>query len=209
MASRYPAFDVTEHADTWDEHTRSIVLRRLEPPPAPSHLSGEEADALETAVEHLLGESRKELTSFVVAHFDQKLGAKAGESQRKATAPPFPELLRQGLAGLNALAGARHGRRFVDCAPGEQRTILADLQCENAEAIPELQGLPQKELFDQLLTTAVEAYASHPVVWSEIGYAGPAYPRGYYRIERGLTDPWEPKAERRGAQGAGDEQSGE
>jgi len=32
-------------------------------------------------------------------------------------------------------------------------------------------------------------------VWSEMGYGGPAYPRGYYRIEAGVTDPWEAKAE--------------
>lgn len=207
--SRYPAFDVTQHADAWDDHTRSIVLRRLKPSAAPSHLSGDEAEILENAVRHLLGESREQLTAFVVAHFDQKLGAKIGEAQRKTTVPPFADLLRQGLAAIDALGSARHGRGFAECSPPEQRTILADLASGNAESIPELAGLPQKELFQQLLSTAVEAYASHPVLWSEIGYAGPAYPRGYYRIERGLTDPWEPKAERRGAIDAGDEQTAE
>ncbi|KQX56587.1 hypothetical protein ASD40_04085 [Paenibacillus sp. Root444D2] len=29
------------------------------------------------------------------------------------------------------------------------------------------------------------------VVWSEIGYAGPAYPRGYVRTQLGQLDPWE------------------
>lgn len=35
----------------------------------------------------------------------------------------------------------------------------------------------------------------HPRVWSEIGYAGPAYPRGYVRTQLGQLDPWEAKAE--------------
>lgn len=211
MASRYPAFDVTQHASAWDDHTRSIVLGRLEPASAPSHLTGDEAETLKRALRLLLDEDREELLSFVIAHFDEKLGAKAGESQRKAGLPPFPQLLRQGLAVLDALGEARWGKRFAVCAPEQQRAILAGLQLGSAGEIPSGAGarqpqggslqlaFPQKDFFQQLLSTAVEAYASHPVIWSEIGYAGPAYPRGYYRIERGLTDPWEPRAERKGA----------
>jgi hypothetical protein len=55
--------------------------------------------------------------------------------------------------------------------------------------------IPAKELFYKLLTESVAAYYSHPTVWSEIGYAGPAYPRGYVRTEWGITDPWEAKRE--------------
>ena len=205
MPTRYPGFDVTDQAGAWDRHTRVVVLQRLGPPKQPSHLSKEEVAALESALSCLLGEDRRELLAFVVAHFDQKLGSKVGEGQRKAGVPPFPDLLRQGLAALDALAGVRCGGRFADCTGDEKRAILADLQFENAGEVPEAATLPQKEFFEQLLGTAVEAYASHPVVWSEIGYAGPAYPRGYYRIERGLADPWEPRAERR-AQDAGDDQ---
>lgn len=67
------------------------------------------------------------------------------------------------------------------------------------EGLAEHGALPQKALFKKLLGLAVEAHASHPAVWSEMGYAGPAYPRGYYRIERGLTDPWEPRRAQNGA----------
>ena len=49
----------------------------------------------------------------------------------------------------------------------------------------------QREFFSRLLTQTVSAYYSHPWVWSEIGYAGPAYPRGYMRVELDLTEPWE------------------
>lgn len=205
MSTRYPGFDVIEQARAWDPHTRAVVLQRLQRPAHPSHLSKQEAAALESAVACLLGEDRRELLAFVVAHFDQKLASTVGEGQRKAGAPPFPDLLRQGLAALDALAGVRCGGRFADCTADEQRAILADLRAEGAGEVPEAATLPQKEFFEQLLSTAVEAYASHPVVWSEIGYAGPAYPRGYYRIERGLTDPWEPRAER-GSEDAGDDQ---
>ena len=72
--------------------------------------------------------------------------------------------------------------------PGSSLAVLAALQKGS------LRGT-QKEFFETLLALAVEAYASHPAVWSEMGYGGPRYPRGYYRIEAGVTDPWEAKAE--------------
>jgi hypothetical protein len=37
----------------------------------------------------------------------------------------------------------------------------------------------------------VDAYYAHPYAWDEIGYGGPAYPRGYMRLEGGLPEPWE------------------
>jgi len=54
--------------------------------------------------------------------------------------------------------------------------------------------LAPADFFKQLLHDTVSAYYSHPLVWSDIGYGGPAYPRGYVRVEKGLTDPWEAKA---------------
>src|SRR5690606_27415066 len=102
---------------------------------------------------------------------------------------------------LDAAAKHRHWRRFVHCRIEQQFELLADLQLGALEAIPEWIGVPQRDLFKKLLSTAVDYYASHPAVWSEMGYAGPAYPRGYYRIERGLRDPWEPAAREPAANG--------
>ncbi|MCK9918131.1 gluconate 2-dehydrogenase subunit 3 family protein, partial [Microbacteriaceae bacterium K1510] len=53
--------------------------------------------------------------------------------------------------------------------------------------------VPQKDFFTRMLYDIVSAYYSHPLVWSDIGYGGPAYPRGYVRVEKGLVDPWEAK----------------
>jgi hypothetical protein len=37
----------------------------------------------------------------------------------------------------------------------------------------------------------VLAYYAHPTAWSEIGYGGPASPRGYVRLDYNERDPWE------------------
>jgi hypothetical protein len=35
------------------------------------------------------------------------------------------------------------------------------------------------------------AYYAHPVAWNEIGFGGPASPRGYVRMDFDRRDPWE------------------
>lgn len=34
-------------------------------------------------------------------------------------------------------------------------------------------------------------YYAHPTAWNEIGFGGPAYPRGYASLNHGLPEPWE------------------
>jgi|GEM_PF-450568 len=177
--SRYPDYDVMVHAEAWDPHTRSIVQRRLDPPKRPAFLTQAEAQALRAVVCHLLYEDRDDIIGYVLSHIDDKLLSPVGEAQRKEGLPPQAELVRDGLASIDQIARERYGKAFADATVEEQFAILAELQ----------HGA--KELFQKLLGLSVEALASHPTIWSEIGYGGPAYPRGYYRIEAGVTDPWE------------------
>jgi hypothetical protein len=37
----------------------------------------------------------------------------------------------------------------------------------------------------------VTCYYGHPTAWSEIGFGGPASPRGYVRMDFDRRDPWE------------------
>lgn len=204
-STHYPNFNVLDQADAWDPHTREIVLRRMEPPPPPRHLNAAEQRTLRAVLQHLLAESRPALLNFVIAYFDDKVkpGETIGESQRPVGAPPQRDLIIQGLAALDAVAQQRHAALFPDCTHEQQFAIVAALQKGQLEAVPELDGVPQKALFKKILGLAVQAFASHPTVWSEMGYAGPAYPRGYYRIERGVADPWEAQRARDGQSESG------
>ena len=192
----YPGFDVMEAQEAWDPHTREIVAGRLGESPPLRVLTPGEMAVLRPLLGHLLDEEREEILAFVAGHIDGKLGEPIGEAQRKQGVPPAAQLVREGLIGLDDAAKHRRGRPFAECSAEEQLALMRHLQAGSLEAVGLLQGLPQKEFFAKLLSLALEAYTSHPRIWSEMGYAGPAYPRGYYRIERGLTDPWEPKAPR-------------
>jgi hypothetical protein len=53
-------------------------------------------------------------------------------------------------------------------------------------------GLPAKIFFEKrLLHDIVSSYYAHPAAWSEIGFGGPASPRGYVRMYFDRRDPWE------------------
>ena len=49
------------------------------------------------------------------------------------------------------------------------------------------------------MRSVLAAFYSHPWAWNEIGFGGPAYPRGYARLgDRHEREPWEaPEALRR------------
>jgi hypothetical protein len=49
-----------------------------------------------------------------------------------------------------------------------------------------------------LVSDCCAAYYAHPWAWDEIGFGGPAYPRGYMRLEDGDAEPWETEEARYG-----------
>lgn len=200
-ATYYPNFNVLDEQKAWDEYSRSVVLKRLKPP-EPTFLMEHEIDMLRAAVANLIYENRPDIIDFIVSHIDNQLASPIGESDRKVGVPAQDALVRKGLAALNATAQSVGGATF-DTSPVElQADILQKLQKGHAPVPPEHAGVPQKALFKKLLRLAVDALSSHPTIWSEMGYPGPAYPRGYYRIERGLHDPWEASAGRLSERGA-------
>lgn len=179
--------------DEWDELTKEIVRRRLGPFPAPTFLTEPEATLVRTIATHLVYDDRDDILDWIVHHIDQQLRSNIGESHRKPTTPPMQALLREGLVAIDEVARALASTEFVALGTKEQFAILADLQLGQAAYVPQWDAIDQKELFKKLLEFAVTAYYSHPTIWSEIGHGGPAYPRGYYRIELGWKDPWEAK----------------
>ena len=53
-------------------------------------------------------------------------------------------------------------------------------------------GMPCKLFFEhRVIPDITHAYYAHPVAWNEIGFGGPASPRGYVRMGLDRRDPWE------------------
>ncbi|QGG48091.1 gluconate 2-dehydrogenase subunit 3 family protein [Heliorestis convoluta] len=191
--SHYPNYDVLSLINEWDDHTKEIVLKRLGPFPEPQLLEEKEVKMLRLIAKHLCYDNRDDIIDWILYYVDQRLKSNIGENQRKSTTPEEKVLIREGVKAIDKATQTKYGKTFISAEISEQFEILAALQLGSAPLIPEWATIPQQDLFDKLLDMMIGAYYSHPTVWSEIGYGGPAYPRGYYRIELGWTDPWEPR----------------
>lgn len=143
--------------------------------------------------EHLTYDNDENILAWIVHHFDSQLSSDIGESQRKCGTPPQKDLVRLGLKALKESCKKAYGKDFIGLENSEQQKILSAIQNNNAPNVPQWAQVSQKDFFLKVTEIIISAYYSHPSVWSQIGYAGPAYPRGYIRVELGITDPWEAK----------------
>ncbi|SHF28611.1 Gluconate 2-dehydrogenase subunit 3 [Seinonella peptonophila] len=192
--SHYPTYDVMKEKDEWDNHTQQIVSNRLHPTTSYSFLTQEESTILQTICKQLTGDERESLILYILDHIDQTLSSPIGEGQRKVGMPKAKELIRLGLEALEQTSQEKYQISFVQLDKKTQLLLLNQLSNEQA-LTSKWNFVPQRELFKKLLTLTLEAYYSHPLVWSEIGYGGPAYPRGYVRTQLGQLDPWEAQPE--------------
>jgi len=121
------------------------------------------------------------------------LAENRGEGFRYDGMPPMREAWRKGLAGLEAEAGRRFGAPFHTLAADEQDHVLKAVQAGEADPAG-WAGLSPRTFFrDVLLKTVAGIYYAHPSAWNEIGFGGPASPRGYVRLGADSRDPWEAK----------------
>jgi hypothetical protein len=128
---------------------------------------------------------------YILSHIDESLSQNKGEGQRKTGTPDARVLIRNGLKAVESEAIRLDSKPFFHLKEEEQRQLMTTISEGKLPDTRQWEGIPQKELFQKLLTLSVEAYYSHPKVWSEIGYGGPAYPRGYVRAHLGQLDPGE------------------
>jgi hypothetical protein len=190
----YPNFNVMDQKNHWDAHTREVVEKRLhvKQQEHPRALTKEQSYALFELCTVLLDDKRQSVISFVVHHFDKKLKSDIGEAQRKKGVPEEATLIRDGLTLLDDACIQRYHTKFAEIVNEEtKKQVVLDLMAGTLMMQSKETSVPTKDFIKKILNEAVSAYYSHPVIWSEIGYAGPAYPRGYVRTEMGLTDPWE------------------
>lgn len=193
--TRYPSFNVLDEKDEWDDHTQQIVTSRTQPIAGYQFLNEQEVEMLRCLCSLLVYDSSPDALEFTIAHFDRTLYSSPGEGQRKDGVPAAQELIRQGLKELEQSSQHKYSVSFTELNIEKQKQMIQDISAKRAEPTEVWNAMLQKALFEKLMRLTVEAYCSHPRVWSEIGYAGPAYPRGYMRTQLGQLDPWEAKAE--------------
>jgi hypothetical protein len=189
--THYPAYDVMNEKDHWDDHTQSIVGSRLIREREYSFFTREEIELLKRLCSHLVADVREDIIQYIIGHMDQTLDAGIGEGQRKAGLPEVKVLMRTGLHAVGEMAKQRYLFRFIELSSEDQKKLIEEMSTAKTASGPEWGGIPPADFFKKLMGLTIEAYCSHPIIWSEMGYGGPAYPRGYIRTQLGQLDPWE------------------
>lgn len=202
MPDRYPGYDVLQkrNSPSWNDKTRAVIDRRMAID-ADHHafFTDQEWPTMRAICDRIVPQPPDRLhPAPVAAMVDEKLHTNSGDGYRDARLPPMRDAWRRALAAINAEAASRYGRRFHELGALLQDDLLKAIQ--NGEVDDKPWGDLSPKLFfkKRLLHDVVSAYYAHPAAWNEMGFGGPASPRGYVRMYFDRRDPWEAAEARSG-----------
>jgi Gluconate 2-dehydrogenase subunit 3 len=124
----------------------------------------------------------------LTAMIDARLAEAQTDGWRYADMPEDGQAWRDTLAGLDADAQAKHGTPFARCDPADQAALIQAVQDTGSGT---WHGLPAARVWSLWTRYACTAFYAHPWAWNEIGFPGPAYPRGYKNLGTGKREPFE------------------
>lgn len=191
---RYPGYDVLtkRHSPSWNEKTREVIAARLRTAREPRFLNVHELETVRAIAARIAPQPALRAPVPVAELVDHKLHVGRQDGYRAADMPREREAWRRALAALDSESQSANGRPFRELEAAQQDALLKRM--EQGDLHDEAwAGMPPRTFFNQrLLTDIVDAYWSYPTAWSEMGYGGPASPRGYVRMGYDERDPWEP-----------------
>ncbi|HEX5146565.1 MAG TPA: gluconate 2-dehydrogenase subunit 3 family protein [Conexibacter sp.] len=186
LHGRYPDHDVLAQAGHWDAATRAVVLDRVANVPPLRFFDPDEARALRAFCDVVLAQDADPRVP-VLELVDARLHAGRLDGFRYADMPPDPETWREVARRLDGSARERGAPDFAGAAHALQRELVGAFQRGELE----WDGLPVRRAFSVVMRMVLAAFYSHPWAWNEIGFGGPAYPRGYARMGAGQREWWE------------------
>jgi hypothetical protein len=178
----------------WEIATRDLVLHRMAATTALRFFQTDEAELLQAIIDRVLPQDDRapDKTIPILPEIDERLTKNALNGFRYEDMPPDQEAYRLGLRAIDEMATERFGERFCSLTIHRQELILKSIHDGKPEpAHPVWKQMPVHRFWGLLMEDCVTAYYAHPWAWDEIGFGGPAYPRGYMRLENGLPEPWE------------------
>lgn len=182
---RFDGFDVMQEIDRWDAVTRKVVLSRLAPGTELKFFNCAEAATASVLLDLLLAQDREPRIP-VLALIDARLAAGETDGWHYDDVPEDGEAWRQTLSHLDTDAMTAHGQAFIELSAQQQATLV-----QGVYDADRWHGLPAKQVWSLWTRYACTAFYSHPWAWNEIGFGGPAYPRGYKNLRVGGREGWE------------------
>ena len=185
-AARFPGYDVLAQRDHWDDQTAGIVLARLGPQAPLRFFTVDEEATARALVDRLLGQDTEPCIP-ALELMDERLADGVGEGYHYERMPEATEAWKRSIAGLDDDARAAGAEAFHALRPEDQMDLIEEVQqCDG-----DWHGMPAARVFDLWMHYVCTAFYSHPWAWNEIGFGGPAYPRGYAALGVDSLETWE------------------
>ena len=182
---RFPRYDVLDEVRRWDDVTAGVVLSRLAPVAELSFFTDDEA-AIATPLLDLLLAQDCDPKIPVLALVDERLAIGETDGWHYDDLPEDGDAWRQTLSCLDDDARAAHDTGFAELTPEQQAALIQAVYDAD-----EWHDLPAEHVWSLWTRYACAAFYSHPWAWNEIGFGGPAYPRGYKNLRLGGRERWE------------------
>jgi len=177
MVGRYPTYDVLTQQNHWDEVTRRVVIERVENVPEIEFFTEAEADTLKAFCDIATAQDSEPRIP-VLSYIDEKLATTTGDGYQYYDLPADGETWRRVARGLDEEARRRSYDSFAAAPEDVQVYIVHDFsQAKMHGGVWETVNVGRA--WTVVMRYVVQAFYSHPWAWNEIGFGGPAYPRGY------------------------------
>jgi hypothetical protein len=187
---RFPGFDVLDSVAEWDDTTAGIVLARLALPEGLAFFTPHEVGVAAPLLDLLLAQDSEPRVP-VLALIDARLAAGETDGWHYDDLPEDAQAWRETLAALDADANERHaGRGFAELVDSEQTGLVQAVQ-DLSSNDKNWHEWPAEHVWSLWTRYACTAFYSHPWAWNEIGFPGPAYPRGYLNPGVDSRERWE------------------
>ncbi|TMS52264.1 gluconate 2-dehydrogenase subunit 3 family protein [Mycobacterium sp. DBP42] len=174
---RFAGFDVLARADQWDQVTAGAVLARLTLPAGLSFFTPAEVAVASPMLDLMLAQDSEPRVP-VLALIDERLATFETDGWHYDDMPEDGQAWRDSLAGLDADAHAHYGHGYAELDERRQARLLQHVQ-DLAGRGDDWHGVTAGRVWGLWTRYACTAFYSHPWAWNEMGFPGPAYPRGY------------------------------
>jgi len=195
----YPGFSTMAQERFWDAATRLVVHKRLRERKPIRFFDEAEGRTMRAVVDRILPQEDRaaERRIDVLAGIDERLFENRLEGYRYADMPPDQEAYKMAAKAFEQMAREEYGKAFHELETLQQETLLKSVHDAEPRSAKELWAQMNVERFwTMLVSDCCSVYYAHPYAWDEIGFGGPAYPRGYMRLEEGEPEPWEVEEQR-------------
>jgi hypothetical protein len=175
---RFPGFDILAQSRHWDDDTRQLIEDRIATSGPLRFFSAIEAATADALFDQLL-DQRQEPRVPVLEMVDARLATDETDGWRYDTMPKDPDAWRRSLAALDADCVERWGAVFPDASWDHQAQLIQSVQDLGDQL---WHAMPASQVWSLWTRYVCTAFYAHPLAWQEIGFSGPAYPRGYKNI---------------------------